>query len=168
MIPNEIIFARDKLVRIVEETFNIEATNLIFKIKGKGRKPGINNRRTYIVYLCIIWLIENKNVSRATAAKCFNRASCIASRAIKIVKELIETRDVEFDQILYDFNLALSNNHLKEVTLLQSKLNNEIMPLNKTEIYHIKFMLEHNIEIESIANHFKVNDYSISKIKDYT
>lgn len=166
MIPNEVIFVRDKLVNIVEETFNIEATDLILKQRGKGRKSGITNRKTHIVYLCIIWLIENKKVSRNIAAQCFNRNHCIASNAIKVCKELIESRDIEFDNILYEFNIALNQKGFKEITLQESRLNNTIKKLTKNEIYHIKFMLENNINIELISDHFKINENSIINIKN--
>jgi hypothetical protein len=166
MIPNEVIFARDKLVGIVEETFNIEATDLILKQRGRGRKLGISNRKTHIVYLCIIWLIENKKVSRNIAAQCFNRDHCVASNAIKVCKELIESRDIEFDHILYEFNIALNQRGIREVTLEESRLNNVIKKLTKNEVYHIKFMLENNIDIELIANHFKINENSIINIKN--
>lgn len=168
MIKNDVLIAKDKLVEIIKETFNLEDSDLNLKQRGKGRKSGITNRITYIVYLGMIWLMENKKTSRNIAAQCFNRNHCIASRAIKTCRELIESRDLEFDHILYEFNTALTCNGLKEVTLQESRLKNVIKPLTKTEIYHIKFMLENNIEVESIANHFKVNDYSITKIKDYT
>lgn len=165
MIPNEIIFARDKLVKIAEETFNINGDELILKQRGRGRKFGVTTPKAHIVYLCIIWLLENKRVSRSIAAKCFNRHGTISSNAIRMCRRLIECRDAGFGDLLDEFNEALSKNGMRPIAVTQIRLNSAVKKLTREETRSIKFMLKHDIPVEEISKHFKVNEATIDSIK---
>lgn len=158
---------RDKILDIIVKEFNLKRENFLSK-STKGKRVDSTYEETYVMYLCIIWFIENTGCNKSTISSLFGRHHSTAERALVNVSREIENRDLKFSMLFNRFNLLFKDNGYNTVTLSKHKTNIRIYKLTKEEVYHIKFMLKHNIPIEELAIHFRTNENSIKNIENDT
>lgn len=163
---NKLIPTRDTLLELCEEEFNVNREDLIQEYTRKGGKTGRTHLHIYLVYLSIIWFVENSKANRSKIALLFKRHHSTTNRAIECCRGYIDNRDFKFYDIFQKFNLMLSNNGFKEIELTKRKLSHIPSRITKEEKYHIKFMLKYNIPIEDISKHFNTTLITIQNIKD--
>lgn len=157
---------RDKLFDICEDTFNIKRENILYKGDNIGRRRGVSDYEIYVCYLCIIWFIENRGLSRAEAGALFNRHNSTTTKAIKAAKKLIESRNIEFTNLMDKFNDELEKDSLETISCVKELDDTKKVKLSKEELYHITFMIKNNIDVQKIATHFRVNLITIKIIKN--
>lgn len=157
--------ARDVILDIFESNFGFLREEFLKKNK-KGRRLGETYEKVCLIYLGMLWFIENKRLSRSAVSELFNRSSCTSSRAVKFIERMIENRDIKFDETMFKFNKCLSDRSMPELTMDYTKIYSRIRKINKDEEYHIRFMISKGISDFDIAKHFKTNEFTISNFRN--
>lgn len=137
----------DFIINKVCETFNIT--------KDKIKKSTFRDKResTYYRYLCVNYLEETTDNSRAEIGRVLGMKHSSVTVALKTSSDLFSSRDIIFNGMLEKLNENLDNK-----IEMSSKLGRfKRRKLTNGELYHLKFMLDCQIPEWKIASHFRTD-----------